>query len=167
MSDVRVRAARLGDGAGCARVWLDAARYYAALDPESFQVPSEVGLADWFDQIHARSGPDQLRLVATVGQDVAGLLSAVLHPASADAHRAMMRVQGFPSVYVGALAVAERYRRIGIGTALMEEVERWGRERGAALVSLDTNLRSPLSVPFYEQRMGYLRHAVIFQKSLE
>ena len=44
--------------------------------------------------------------------------------------------------------------------------EQWARSRGAALVSLDTNLRSPLSVPFYEDRMGYARHAVIFRKVL-
>jgi len=39
-------------------------------------------------------------------------------------------------------------------------------ERGAAVVTLDTNLRSPLSVPFYENRMGYQRRGVIFRKEL-
>ena len=40
------------------------------------------------------------------------------------------------------------------------------RERGAEVVTLDTNLRSPLSVRFYENRMGYQRHGVIFRKEL-
>jgi hypothetical protein len=40
------------------------------------------------------------------------------------------------------------------------------RSRGEVLVALDTNLRSPLSVPFYEDRMGYARHGVIFRKYL-
>jgi len=65
-----------------------------------------------------------------------------------------------------ALMVAESYRRAGAGTALMAAVERWGREHGAVLVALDTNLRSKLSVPFYEDRLGYVRHAVIFRKYL-
>ena len=53
-----------------------------------------------------------------------------------------------------------------LGTALMTAVERWAARCGANLVSLDTNLRSPLSVPFYEDRMGYTRHAVIFRKAV-
>lgn len=69
-------------------------------------------------------------------------------------------------VYVNALVVAEHYRRAGVGTALMAAVEDWARDRGAAMVSLDTNLRSPLSVPFYEHRMNYYRHGVIFRKLL-
>lgn len=31
----------------------------------------------------------------------------------------------------------------------------------------DTNLSSPLSVPFYENRMGFTRQAVILRKALE
>jgi hypothetical protein len=34
------------------------------------------------------------------------------------------------------------------------------------LVALDTNLRSALSLPFYEDRLGYERHSVIFRKYL-
>jgi hypothetical protein len=36
----------------------------------------------------------------------------------------------------------------------------WGHGAGRA------NLRSALSVPFYEDRLGYVRHAVIFRKYL-
>ena len=48
----------------------------------------------------------------------------------------------------------------------MGAVERWARERGAVCAMLDTYAASPLSVPFYEQRMGYQRRAIIFQKRL-
>ena len=41
---VSVRAARPGDGDAIARVWLNAAAYYADLDPAHFQVPSGKGL---------------------------------------------------------------------------------------------------------------------------
>jgi hypothetical protein len=34
------------------------------------------------------------------------------------------------------------------------------------LVALDTNLRSALSLPCYEDRLGYVRHSVIFRKYL-
>jgi len=48
----------------------------------------------------------------------------------------------------------------------MGEVEQWGRANGATLIALDTYIGSPLSVPFYEERMGYRRQAVIFRKAL-
>jgi ribosomal protein S18 acetylase RimI-like enzyme len=67
---------------------------------------------------------------------------------------------------IGALAVCVASRRSGIGTALMMAVEEAGRARGAAVAVLDTNLLSDLSVPFYEDRMGYRRRAVIFRKAL-
>jgi len=61
MAEVEVRALRAGDGAGCARAWLDAARYYVGMDPENFQLPAEDGLAGWFEQDHADDGHPVLR----------------------------------------------------------------------------------------------------------
>lgn len=48
----------------------------------------------------------------------------------------------------------------------MAAAEEWGRAGGGAVVITETNLASPMSVPFYEDRMGYTRQAVIFRKSL-
>jgi hypothetical protein len=48
----------------------------------------------------------------------------------------------------------------------MEAVEQWGRDRGAVLVLLDTWVRSPQSVPFYQRRMGYQRASIVFEKRL-
>jgi hypothetical protein len=39
----------------------------------------------------------------------------------------------------------------------MEAVEEWARSRGAVIALVDTYIKSPLSMPFYEQRMGYSR----------
>ncbi|HLL68780.1 MAG TPA: GNAT family N-acetyltransferase [Micromonosporaceae bacterium] len=163
---VTIRAVRVGDGAGCAEVWLDAARYYADLDPQNYQVPVKEGLVAWFEQINAEQQVGHLRLVASRGDELLGLVWATLRPAADDAGRSMVRTRGFPQVYVAALAVRAGHRRTGVGTALMGEVERWGRTHGAALVSLDTNLHSTMSVPVYEDRLGYQRHAVILQKWL-
>jgi GNAT superfamily N-acetyltransferase len=69
-------------------------------------------------------------------------------------------------VVVDALGVEERYRRRGVATRLMQAVEGWGREQGATLVSLETDIASPVSMPFYERRMAYQKRAVIFQKRL-
>jgi len=66
MGDVQVRPVRPGDGPGCARAWVDAGRHYAAIDSEQFQLPTEDGLVDWFERLHANLAPDRLVLVACV-----------------------------------------------------------------------------------------------------
>lgn len=161
-----VRPARPGDGEGCARAWLDAARYYVEIEPDAFQVPAENGLAEWFEELHAKPSPEGLTLVATVAGEVAGFVTAEFQPPAASAAWQLTKAAALPRVYVDALVVSKPYRRAGVGTALMAAVEDWARGRGAAMVSLDTNLRSPLSVPFYEDRMNYYRHGVIFRKVL-
>jgi hypothetical protein len=55
---------------------------------------------------------------------------------------------------------------MGIGTALMLAIEEAARSQGAEVALLDTNVRSDLSVPFYEHQMAYSRRAVIFRKTL-
>ena len=45
-------------------------------------------------------------------------------------------------------------------------VEQWGREQGAVVVMCDTWLGSPVSLPFWEERMGYSRRAVTLEKPL-
>jgi len=65
-----------------------------------------------------------------------------------------------------ARAVAAPHRRAGVGTALMTAAEAWADEHGAATISLHTYRGSPTSVPFYEDRMGYSRRAIVFRKEL-
>ncbi len=48
----------------------------------------------------------------------------------------------------------------------MEAAERWGRHNGAAIALRDTYADSPLSVPFYEQHLGYTCRARRFHKKL-
>jgi GNAT superfamily N-acetyltransferase len=57
------------------------------------------------------------------------------------------------------------HRRHGVGRLLMAAAERWGTERGATSVHLDTWVDSALSVPFYES-LGYRRRSITFEKRL-
>jgi GNAT superfamily N-acetyltransferase len=67
---------------------------------------------------------------------------------------------------VDALLIDRDQWRHGAGTVLLEAAEAWGRDRGAQVARLDTYAHSPVSVPFYEDRMGYQRRSIIFQKQL-
>lgn len=42
-----------------------------------------------------------------------------------------------------------------------------GREQGATLAATDTYVDSPLSVPFWQERMGYRPRSVVMWKRLD
>jgi GNAT superfamily N-acetyltransferase len=161
-----IRAQRPGDGEGMARVWLSAGAYYADLDPVHFQMPATEGLVESFESGIGPELQDALRLVAELDGQVAGWLSArIEHPSAGAAHQTV-RELGWTRLFVDAVMVDQALWRQGIGTALLEAAESWGRDRGAAVVRLNTYPGSTVSVPFYERHMGYQRRSILFQKSL-
>ena len=164
--DVTIRPAGPGDGEGIARCHLDSARQYVEQAPDLFRMPDTAGLVEWIEEDLARDrAPDELQLVAVADGAVVGTLEGRLHEPMDSAHWQVVREVGVRRLFVDALAVAEPYRRRGVGRRLMEEAEAWGRERGAELLLLDTWLESRLSVPFYEA-LGYTRRSVRFDKRL-
>lgn len=56
--------------------------------------------------------------------------------------------------YVGELVVAERLERRGVGNALMDAAEGWGRERGLRRLTLETGAANTAAREFYRSR-GY------------
>jgi GNAT superfamily N-acetyltransferase len=82
-------------------------------------------------------------------------------------HGRCCATSGECDLYVDSLGVGEAYRRRGVGARLMDAVEEWGRDRGAVRSVLTTYHASPLSVPFYERRMGYARRSIVFEKRLD
>ena len=163
---VTVRPARSGDGTGVSRAWLSAAAYYTDLDPEHFQVPRAEGLADSWDSLLERADDDSLNLVAELGGHVVGWLWARIEPPDRNASAKLTREHGWTRLVVESLIVARDHWRGGAGTALLEAAEAWGRTRGAEVVRLDTYAHSPVSVPFYEDHMGYARRSIVYQKRL-
>ena len=163
---VTVRPGRPGDGAGVSQAWLSAGAYYTGLDPEYFQVPDADGLAERLDTQFAEQGDGSLQLVAELGGQVVGWLWARIEPPGKNAAAQLTRDRGWTHLEVASLIVHSDHWRCGAGTALLEAAETWGRAQGAQVVSLDTYAYSPVSVPFYEDRMGYQRRAIVFQKRL-
>ncbi|MGW4538579.1 hypothetical protein ACWEOP_11955 [Streptomyces chartreusis] len=80
-SIVRVRPARAGDERGNAVAWVDSGRYYAALYPDLFHIPSG-DVAATFERILTTAvRPQQCRLVAEASGEVVGYIAATLHAA--------------------------------------------------------------------------------------
>jgi GNAT superfamily N-acetyltransferase len=167
VTEIVIREIRAGDGEGCAQAWRDAGRYYASLVPDVIHEPDAEGLVEWFEQAIARDrDDDELWLAAERGGHVIGMIEAAVHRPDPDARWQLQRDLSRTRLVINALAVVSGHRRQGIGTALMKAAEDWGRRMGAVVAVTDTNLHSPLSVPFHEHRMSYLRQAVILRKPL-
>jgi GNAT superfamily N-acetyltransferase len=160
IGQISVRPRRPGDGAELARAWLEAGRYYAALAPDTFQVPEAEGLAEFMDRAEAVAEDlDVLRVVAEVGGRVVGAASARIERPLDGARYELQRQFSETRLLVDVVVVEEAYRRHGVGERLMEALQDWGRERGATVSLLDTYPESALSLPFFTDRMGYGRRS--------
>jgi GNAT superfamily N-acetyltransferase len=156
-----VRSPRPGDGAQLARAWLEAGRYYAELAPETFQVPETEGLADYMERGWKPSDdPDLHELVAEIQGRVVGAATARIERPLDSARFQLQRQFAETRMVVDVVFVEEAFRRMGVGAGLMAALEEWGRDRGATVALLDTYPESALSLPFFQERMGYVRRSI-------
>lgn len=139
---------------------------FTSFDPEFFQLPDPDGLEDWFEQLIARPRDGRLWLVAELRGDVAGSLGATLREPTASGNRQVLRDFSRRTAHIDSLGVAEPFRRRGIGQALMAAAERWAKDSGAEVISLETELANQTSMPLYERTMRYRRQSMTFRKTL-
>lgn len=166
-TNISIRVPQTGDGEGLARTWLDAAKYYVKLNSELFQLPDMDGLAQWCeDWTITQPSQNNLFRVAERDNQVIGFISATIQSPIIDGHRQFVRDVNITRLMIDALVVQQAYWRRGVGKRLMDVAEEWGRSQGAMIALLDTYIGSPVSVSFYEQRMGYQRRALHFRKVL-
>jgi GNAT superfamily N-acetyltransferase len=166
LDEISIREARPGDGEGLARIWTENAQYYLGLAPDDFQLPQAEGLAEFLDPNPESESDARVFLVAEVDGELAGYGVASLTPPLESANRQYVPYHAETRMYIDALGVGDEHQRRGLATRLVEELEQWGRERGATLAATDTYVESPLSVPFWQERMGYRPRSVVMWKRL-
>jgi len=127
---VQIRAATGEDFVGLCRLWAAVDELHAELAPDFFRQPPEPprSRADLRRQL---ADSDRLTLVAEERGELCGLAEAKL----ADTPREP-QLQPRRRVYLDELVVGPRWRRRGVGRALLEAVEAWGRGRGASDILL-------------------------------
>ena len=160
-----LRPATRSDAPGLVELSLESSGYYARIAPELFVEGDRDGFADWI-VAEWDDGPDTLALVAEIDGAVVGYLEATLQEPEHWSRFFGSRDLRARRLFVNAVLTGEAHRRRGVATRLVEAAESWGRERGATVALLDTYADSPISVPFWERRMGYERRAVVFRKPL-
>lgn len=166
--NIRIRVPQAGDGSGLARTWLDAANYYVRLNSELFQMPDMDGLIQWCESWSMPSDSEDnfLRVVEHKNQVIGFVSATIIHPPIKATHLQWVRDVTLTRLVINALVVQQAYWRHGVGSRLMDVTEQWGQSRGAVIALLDTYIDSPVSISFYEQRMGYQRRALHFRKVL-
>jgi GNAT superfamily N-acetyltransferase len=166
MECITVRAAQPGDGEAFMRIHAEVAQYYVDLGPRDLQLTISAGFDEELDgEVGATDGAT-LRLVAEAEGEVAGALVARLLPPEAGAKRQITPDLRETRLRIEYLATAAASRRRGVGTRLVEAAEAWGRDAGATIAETSTYHGSPLSVPFWEERMGYQEPSVNLRKPL-
>jgi GNAT superfamily N-acetyltransferase len=146
MEEISVREAQPADAEALARVHADVARYYDERGPHYFN-------------------EGQLRLVAEVEGEVVGALTArLLEPVTVGGDATGDEEKRLRIDY---LATAAASRRAGIGTRLVEAAESWGRGVGATIAETTAFRGSALSIPFWEDRMGYEELPMSLEKRLD
>jgi GNAT superfamily N-acetyltransferase len=161
---ITVREARRGDEEALARIHAEVARYYLDLAPDYFQVLERFAepLVTEAPAIESAT----LHLVAVAEGQVVGALVARLLAPEAATKREITPELGATSLRIEYLAVAAAFRRQGVGTRLVEAAEAWGREAGATVAETTTYQGSPLSLPFWGERMRYEELSVNLRKPL-
>jgi GNAT superfamily N-acetyltransferase len=162
--NMSVRAVRPGDAAALERLHAEVARYYAEPVPHYFRSAVRNGSRGGAGPDWAAAGAEKLCLVAEVEGEVVGALAARLltpageRPAGGEPEEKRLRID--------YLATAAERRRSGVGTRLVEAAETWGRGAGATIAETTTFQGGPLSVPFWEERMGYEELSTTLEKRL-
>jgi GNAT superfamily N-acetyltransferase len=164
--EIAVRQMRSGDGPALARIHEEMARYYAELAPGDFEMPVIGGLAAELDAELGSAPTPDLRLVAEIDGAIAGMLMARLIGPEPGAQREIARDLRERRLRIEYVATGEAHRRRGVATALVEAAEQHARERGATVVETWTYHGSPLSLPFWTDRMGYAERSVNLRKRL-
>jgi len=142
------------------------AAYYARLAPDLFRIPDVEG-ADGFAGPKPGDNPETaLALVAEIDGEVAGYLEARLEPPLESARWQNQPELGTTRLFINFVETAPKHQRRGVATRLVDAAEAWGRDRGASAAVCDTWIDSPLSMPFWRHRMGYVPRGVIFRKTL-
>lgn len=167
MAAITIREAQDTDAAGIARIGLENSAYHVRLAPDIFRMPDEDGFVEFIaNDTEWRALSTSLALVAEVDGEIAGYLEATLQEPVESARWQGQRDLGEFRLHINYVGTSDKLKRQGVGTRLVEEAEAWGRSQGAKVATLDTYINSPLSVPFWEGRMGYERQAIIFRKTL-
>lgn len=159
--DYTIRAMVEDDFPRVNRLLLEIHAYHVAGVPFFFRLPERAADVIPNDLIRGKLGdPEALVLVAEAGEAIIAVLWANVR-----VREAGPAIHAGRWAHVEALGVTEMWRGRGVGRALMERAEAWGRQRGCSAVHLEVWGFNAAALAFYE-RLGYGPVLVRMRKEL-
>ncbi len=143
-----IRLACLEDYTAFGRLYLEINDLHAAAHPNLF-APTRTPPHDEEDFHFMLSDPNQAVFIAEVEDEAAGFVNVILR----DAPLLDILVRRRFAV-VDSIGVNARFRRQGIGEALMQRAAHWATEKGAASIELTVYEFNQSAIAFYEA-LGY------------
>ncbi len=146
---ILIRRAAAGDADALTRTFLESAAHHARLDPKRYFVPQAEPIATLYRE--GRQHPPEatsITLVAELSGEIVGFVDVRLTYSPDPMHR--------PITYchIVEIAVSRPHQHSGIGRALVEAAEEWGRQQGAEFASLEYLEANTGAAAFY-RRLGY------------
>lgn len=137
---MKIRPAKAEDAAQVLEISKEVNRFLASRRPEVGEFKNPLGF-------YPQAIKEKLIFVAEEGGLVVGYVLAVINEKPDDLSR-------FPHLNVDELAVAKEFQGSGVGKALMEEIQRWAKEKGLKSIRLSVWEFNPIAIRFYE-KLGY------------
>ncbi len=148
-ANLKIRPVTLDDLETLIDVYLDTARHHATIDPEVFHVPPRDEVAVRLRRRIEGRGDGGEYVAAMVGDEMAGSASVDIEEPYSPGN--MMRT--VPSAEFG-VSVVEAWRGHGIGSVLIEHVERWAVEHGVRRMILNVSESNEGAIRLYHS-LGY------------
>lgn len=144
-----IRPATPDDAEGLTRTFLESAELHARLDSARFWLPDgETIAARYRDGDQHPPDATSTTFVAELSGEIVGFVDARLTHSSDPMHRP------FTYCHIVEIAVSQAHHRSGVGRALLQAAEDWGRQQGAEFASLEYLVANSGATAFY-QRVGY------------
>ncbi len=142
------------------RLNLEVQRLHARLSPDVFlQDCDERELADFWGE---RLGETQSRVrLAKLDDRAAGYVWFEIQ----DRPRTLFKLPR-RRIYVHHIGVSALHRRMGVGVALLNDVEAAARDLGIPDLELDASAANAVAMSFFERR-GYRRRYIVMSKRLD
>ena len=138
-------------------LYLESARYHLELAPNRFQMPERKSL----ERELTSAWPGLKVILAEASGHPVGLIAGhVLHSTGNGVARTAPTVLRITDVVVRAKA-----RRTGLGAALVDRIEDWGREQGATEITLSVDPSNFAALQLYG-RLGYTEARIEMVKTL-
>ena len=156
MLDVRIRKTKLSDYEDIKAIYSEIGILHQNMRPDVFNVSTVLELSkEYFEEIVKTHYMLSAVVIVKDKERVVGFLDAIKKDYAYSKES---------SLFISELGVREKYRKLGIGSSLMEKAEAFAKKNGL-FVALNVWHTNRKAMAFYEH-LGYVPRTVVLEKKI-